>query len=59
MGWRHWGGAAAPEVVVEMEAPSKVRHMGNGMAETELDSLNRAVVLEVWMSRDVFIGKFL
>ena len=30
------GAAAAPEVVVEMEAPSTVRHLVHGLVETAL-----------------------
>ena len=43
------GAAAAPEVVVYMEAPPMVRHLRHGMVETALDQLNGAEVLEVRM----------
>ena len=32
--------AAAPEAVVDMEAPSMVQHMGHGLVETALEQLN-------------------
>ena len=51
--------AAAPEVVVYMEASSMVRHMGHVLVETALERLNGAEVLEVRMSRDVILGQFL
>ena len=35
----------APEVVVEMEASSMVRHMGHGLVETAFDRLNGVEVL--------------
>ena len=44
------GAAAAPEVVVYMEALSIVRHLGHGLVETLLEWLNGAEVLEVRMS---------
>ena len=53
------GAAAAPEAVVDMEALSMVRHMGHGLVETALERLNGAEVLDVHMSRDVFLGQFL
>ena len=53
------GSAAAPEVVVEMEASSMVRHLGHGLVDMTLERLNGAEVLEVRMYRHVFIGKFL
>ena len=34
------GAAAAPEVVVEMESPSMVRHLGHGLVGTVLERLN-------------------
>ena len=37
--------AAAPEVVVEMEAPPMVRHIGHGLVGTMLDRLNGTDVL--------------
>ena len=43
------GSTAAPEVVVEMEVSSMVRHLRHGMVETALDQLNGAEVLEVRM----------
>ena len=39
------GGAANPEVVVEMEAPSMVRYMQHGMVGTMSDRLNGAEML--------------
>ena len=53
------GSLAAPEVVVYMEAPSMVQHMGHVLVETALERLNGAEVLEVWMYRDMFLGQFL
>ena len=53
------GDAAAIEVVVDMEAPSMVQHLGHGLVETELDQLNGSEVLEVCMYLDVFLGQFL
>ena len=53
------GALAAPEVVVDMEAPSMVRHMGHGLVETALERLNVEEMLEVRMSRDVFLGQLL
>ena len=44
------GDAAAPEVVVDMEASLIVRHLGHGMVETALERLNGTEVLEVRMS---------
>ena len=39
------GAAAASEVVVDMEAPSMVRHLGHGLVGTVLDRLNVVEVL--------------
>ena len=39
------GGAANPEVVVEMEAPSMVRHLRHGLVGTVLERLNGTEVL--------------
>ena len=39
------GSAAAPEVVVDMEAPSMVRHVGHGMVSMVLERLNGTEVL--------------
>ena len=40
----------APGVVIEMEVPSIVRHMGHGLVEIALERLNGAEALEVWIS---------
>ena len=39
------GSAAAPEVVVDMEAPSMVRHVGHGLVGMVLERLNGTEVL--------------
>ena len=39
------GAAAAPEVMLEMEAPSMVRHLGHGLVGTVLERLNGTEVL--------------
>ena len=44
------GAAAELEVVLDMEAPSMVRHLGHGLVDTVLERLNGAEVLEVRMS---------
>ena len=44
------GAAAELEVVLDMEAPSMVRHLGHGLVDTVLERLNGAEVLEVQMS---------
>ena len=53
------GAVVALDFLVEMEVPSMVQHLGYGLVETALDQLNGAEVLEVRISRDVFIGQFL
>ena len=53
------GAAAAPEVVVEMEASLMVPHLGHGLVKTLLERLSGAEVLEVRISQDVSLGKFL
>ena len=53
------GAAAAPEVVVEMEASLMVPHLGHGLVETALELLNGVDVMEVRISQDVFLGQFL
>ena len=49
--------ATAPGVVVDMEASSMMQHMGHGLVETALERLNGMEVLEVQISRDVFLGQ--
>ena len=41
------GAAAALEVVVDMEAPSMVGHLGHGLVGTALERLNGTEVLYV------------
>ena len=53
------GAAVVPEVVVDMETPYMVRHLGHGLVETALERLNGAEVLDMRMSRDVFLGQLL
>ena len=58
-GLRALGAAAAPEVVVEMEVSLMVPHLGHGLVKTLLERLSGAEVLEVRISQDLFLGKFL
>ena len=58
-GLRAMGAAAAPEVVVEMEASLMVPHLGHGLVKTVLERLSGAEVLEVRISQDMSLGKFL
>ena len=51
--------ASALEVVVDMEYPSVVNHLGHRLVETALERFNGSEVLQVGMSRDVFLGQFL
>ena len=53
------GAVSVPEVVVEIKASSTVQYLRHGLVETTLELLNGAEVMEVWMSRDVFLGQFL
>ena len=53
------GAAVVPEVVVDMETPYMVRHLGHGLVETALEMLNGVDVMEVRISQDVFLGQFL
>ena len=53
------GNAAAPELVVEIEAPSMVQYLGHRLVETAFERLNGGEVLEVRIYLYVFLGQFL
>ena len=53
------GAVAAPEVVVDMEALSMVRHLRHGLVGVVLERLNGTEVIYIRTSWDVFLRKFL